>query len=233
MIQSKAEAELAGAAAMDAAAEAVDCLRQGGMLTELKSLPKPPAGVDMVTKACCLILVENEFKNHKWDRAKKMMANVDQFKQSLADFRGEDITEDEIKRIEPFHQHRRVLRREHAVQVGGRGEPVQLGRQHLHGFNRIYVKVKPLMDSLEEAKASKAEADASLAKAQESVASVEAELAKLQEKLQAGDRGEGARRGRGERVHGRDSASPSASSAGSRPRTSAGASRSSGSRARA
>ena len=85
VIQTNAEAELSQAQpAMDAAAAAVDCLSKG-MLTELKSLPKPPAGVDMVT-ACCLILVEKEFKNHKWDRAKKMMANVDQFKQSLADF---------------------------------------------------------------------------------------------------------------------------------------------------
>jgi dynein heavy chain len=57
-------------------------------LTELKSLPKPPAGVDMVT-AACLILLEHEYKNHKWDRAKKMMANVDQFKASLQNFKYE------------------------------------------------------------------------------------------------------------------------------------------------
>lgn len=55
-------------------------------MTELKSLPKPPAGVDMVT-AACLILLEHEYKNHKWDRAKKMMANVDQFKASLQAFK--------------------------------------------------------------------------------------------------------------------------------------------------
>lgn len=34
---------------------------------------------DQVTKAV-LILVEKEYKNHAWDRAKKMMNNVDQFK---------------------------------------------------------------------------------------------------------------------------------------------------------
>merc|ERR1719230_1861349 len=98
-IESEAETELSqGKPATEAAA--VDCLSKG-MLTELKSLPKPPAGVDLVTTAC-LILVEHEYKNHKWDRAKKMMANVDQFKQSLQDFRGEDITEDDIKRVEVF-----------------------------------------------------------------------------------------------------------------------------------
>ena len=36
-----------------------------------------------VTKAV-LILVEKEYKNHAWDRAKKMMANVDQFKNRQA-----------------------------------------------------------------------------------------------------------------------------------------------------
>lgn len=35
--------------------------------------------VCQVTKAV-LILVEKEYKNHAWDRAKKMMNNVDQFK---------------------------------------------------------------------------------------------------------------------------------------------------------
>ena len=42
----------------------LDCLSKG-MLTELKSLSKPPAGVDVVT-ACCLMMVENEFKDHSW-----------------------------------------------------------------------------------------------------------------------------------------------------------------------
>ncbi|CAM9512785.1 unnamed protein product, partial [Scytosiphon promiscuus] len=100
-IEKDAEKELAQAEpAMLAAAEAVNCLSKA-MLTELKSLPKPPAGVDKVTKAV-LILVEKEYKNHAWDRAKKMMNNVDQFKNSLVAFRGEDITEDEIKKLEPI-----------------------------------------------------------------------------------------------------------------------------------
>jgi len=79
-----AERELGAAKpAMEAAAAAVDCLSKS-MLTELKSLPKPPAGVDMVTNAC-LILVSKEYnpKKHSWDAAKKMMGNVEAFKQSL------------------------------------------------------------------------------------------------------------------------------------------------------
>ena len=87
--------QLAGAKPdMEAAAAAVDCISKS-MLTELKSMAKPPAGVDLVT-AACLVLVEREYKNHKWDRAKKMMANVDQFKTQLQEFRGEDISEERV-----------------------------------------------------------------------------------------------------------------------------------------
>jgi len=81
-LEEQASGELAAAEpAMKAAAAAVDVLSKA-MLTELKNLKSPPAGVDLVT-AACLVLVENEYKNHKWDRAKKMMANVDQFKNTL------------------------------------------------------------------------------------------------------------------------------------------------------
>merc|ERR1719230_1798310 len=98
-IESEAETELSqGKPATEAAA--VDCLSKG-MLTELKSLPKPPAGVDKVTTAC-LIMVEHEFKNHKWDRAKKMMAKVDAFKEKLQEYRGEDIPEDVVLKITPM-----------------------------------------------------------------------------------------------------------------------------------
>eukprot|EP01032_Pedospumella_encystans_P002289 gene2289-2689_t len=51
-------------------------------------------------------------------------------------------------------------------------------------YNRIYVKVKPLMDQLEEARASKAAAEASLAAAQTIVAAVEAKLKALGDKFQ-------------------------------------------------
>ena len=74
-IENQASAELAEAKpAMEAAAEAVNCLSKAS-LTELKNFNKPPEGVDQVT-ACCLMMVEGEFKNHTWDRAKKMMAKV-------------------------------------------------------------------------------------------------------------------------------------------------------------
>ena len=71
-IELQAEGELAQAKpAMEAAKDAVDCLSKN-MLTELKSLSSPPSGVDLITSAC-LILIEREYKNFKWDRAKKVV----------------------------------------------------------------------------------------------------------------------------------------------------------------
>jgi dynein heavy chain len=181
-IEAQAESELAEAKpAMEAAKDAVDCLSKG-MLTELKSLSNPPSGVDNVTSAV-LILIEKEYKNFKWDRAKKMMANVDQFKQRLQNYKGEDMTEDEVKKLEPF------LSREDFDPKLMEGKSMAAANLcnwvvNIVKFNRIYVKVKPLMDQLEQARASKAAAEASLAAAQTVVAAVEAKLKALGDKFQ-------------------------------------------------
>ena len=90
-------------AARAAAAAAVDGLSKA-TITELKSLPKPPAGVDVVT-ACCLILVEKEFKNHKWDRAKKMLANVDAFVARARALRAEDVDDEQARRVAALVAH--------------------------------------------------------------------------------------------------------------------------------
>lgn len=183
VIETQAESELAEAKpAMEAAAAAVDCLSKG-MLTELKSLANPPSGVDLITSAC-LILIEKEYKNFKWDRAKKMMANVDQFKQKLQLYRGEDMTEDDIRRLEPFISNEsfdaKVMESKSMAAANLCNWVVNIVK-----FNRIYVKVKPLMDQLEAARASKAAAEASLATAQAIVANVEAKLKALGEQFQA------------------------------------------------
>jgi dynein heavy chain, axonemal len=180
-IEREAETELSAAEpAMRAASAAVDCLSKS-MLTELKSLPKPPAGVDKVTKAV-LILVEKEFKNHAWDRAKKMMANVDAFKNSLVAFRGEDITEQEISKVEPIVNDPEFTV-ENMKAKSAAAANLCTWVISIYTYNRIYVKVKPLMDSLEAARASKAEADASLKVSTDAVAAVEAKLQALQDRF--------------------------------------------------
>jgi dynein heavy chain, axonemal len=181
-IEERAEGELSLAKpAMEAAKDAVDCLSKS-MLTELKSLSSPPAGVDLITSAC-LILIEREYKNFKWDRAKKMMANVDRFKERLQSYRGEDMTEDEVKRVEPFLNNEmfdpEVMKSKSMAAANLCTWVVSIVK-----FNRIYVKVKPLMDQLEAARASKAKAEASLASAKAIVAAVDAKLKALGEKFQ-------------------------------------------------
>ena len=183
VIEEQAEAELSMAKpAMEAAKDAVDCLSKN-MLTELKSLSSPPSGVDLITSAC-LILIEREYKNFKWDRAKKMMANVDQFKQKLQNYKGEDMTEDEVKKLEPYLSNElfdpKIMESKSMAAAN-----LCTWVVNIYKFNRIYVKVKPLMDSLEEARAKKLGAENSLAAAQAVVAAVNAKLKALGDKFQA------------------------------------------------
>ena len=60
----------------------------------------------MVTNSC-LILIEKEYnpKKQNWNRAKAMMQNVDAFKNKLAEFRGEDITDQEIALLSDYIQN--------------------------------------------------------------------------------------------------------------------------------
>ena len=64
---------------------AVDCLDKAS-LTELKSMIKPPEGVDVVMKVI-LIMLTNEKKSLSWDNGKRLMANVGQFKSRLEAYR--------------------------------------------------------------------------------------------------------------------------------------------------
>ena len=113
-----------------------------------------------------------------------MMANVDQFKTKLQDYKGENMTDDEVKKLEPFLSdpsfNPEEMARKSAAAANLCNWVVNIVK-----FNRIYVKVKPLMDQLEAARASKAEAENSLAKAEAVVADVNAKLKLLSDKFQA------------------------------------------------
>ena len=183
-IETQAEGELSAAKpAMEAAASAVDCLSKP-MLTELKNLGKPPAGVDNVTNTC-LILLEKEYNPKKltWDRAKKMMASVDAFKTKLAEFKGENITEKEIELVEKYVKDEGFTP-EKMLAKSAAASNLCTWVVNIYGFNRIYVKVKPLMDSLEAARASKAAAMANLDVSNAKVAEVQKQLKALEDKYQ-------------------------------------------------
>ncbi|KAL7443397.1 hypothetical protein ACHAXH_005661 [Discostella pseudostelligera] len=181
-IENEAEQELSEAKpAMEAAAAAVDCLSKA-MLSELKNLGKPPSGVDKVTNAC-LILIEKEYsaKNFTWNRAKVMMQNVDSFKAKLSEFRGEDISEYEISLLKPYVEDANFTPEKMSSKSAAAAN-LCTWVVNIYSFNRIYVKVKPLMDSLQAARERKAAAIASSEDAQRKVAEVQHQLAVLNEK---------------------------------------------------
>ena len=183
-IETEAEEELKQAKpAMEAAASAVDCLNKA-MLTELKNLGKPPAGVDKVTNAC-IILIEKEYnpKKHTWDRAKKMMANVDGFKKKLAEFKGENMSEQEVGLLQKFIDDEGFTPEKMASKSAAASN-LCTWVVNIFSFNRIYAKVKPLMDSLEAATTSKKAAMESFAAAERQVAEVEAQLKALEMKYE-------------------------------------------------
>lgn len=178
-IKASAEKELGAAKPMLLAAqEAVDCLDKAS-LTELKSLSSPPAGVDLVTN-CCLMMLENEYKNHTWARAKKMMAKVDHFLQRLKDFDHETMEEKLVDKLTPIvddpnMEYDTMFKKSQAA------ANLSTWIQNIYKCNRIFVRVKPLMEKLANAEAAQAAAEKKLAAVTKLVQQVEAALAKLEE----------------------------------------------------
>ena len=177
-LEEQAEGDLAIARpALDAANEAVNCLDKGSM-TELKSFSKPPSGVDKVTSAL-LVMIKDERKDFSWENAKKMMAKVDAFKEKLETYRGEDIPEDVILRVQPYLEHPEFTY-ETMKKKSSAAANLCNWVINIIAFNSIYKRVKPLMDSLEVATAAKKKADDDLAVVEEVLAVIEGKLNKLQ-----------------------------------------------------
>lgn len=163
--------------ALDAANDAVNCLDKASM-TELKSFSKPPPGVDKVTSAL-LIMIKDEKKDFSWENAKKMMAKVDAFKEKLETYRGEDIPEDVITRVAPYLEHPDFTFERMKTKSAAAANMCNWV-VNIVTFNKIYKRVKPLMDSLEVATASKKKAEEDLAVVEEQLKIIEGKLNVLQ-----------------------------------------------------
>jgi dynein heavy chain len=177
-IEESASEELAAAKpAMLAAGAAVDCLNKAS-IGELRGFGKPPGGVEVITEAV-LRMVEGEKKNFKWDRAKKMMKDVNAFIQKLKFYNMKEIPEELIDKLTPLMENPMM---NYDVMMKKSGAAANLCNWVIavYTYNRIYVKVKPLMDSLNAAQAAKAAAEAKLAKVMKLVADVDARLQALQ-----------------------------------------------------
>jgi len=116
--------------------------------------------------ACCLMMVESEFKNHTWDRAKKMMAKVDEFIVRLKSYPAETMAEDLVSRLAPFVSDP-LFTQERMASKSSAAANLCAWVVNTYKYNRIYVKVKPLMDALNEAQGKKAEAQEQLRLVQE------------------------------------------------------------------
>ena len=163
--------------ALEAANDAVNCLDKAS-LTELKSFSKPPSGVDKVTTAL-LIMIRGEKKDFSWENAKKMMAKVDAFKEKLETYRGEDIPEDTINRVGPMLDDAEFTYEKMKTKSAAAANLANWVINIIQ-FNGIYKRVKPLMESLEVARKSKAKADEDLGVVQAALAEIDAKLANLQ-----------------------------------------------------
>jgi dynein heavy chain len=179
-IEAEAKEELDEAKpAMDAAAAAVDVLN-GAAITELRGFKQPPNGVDKVM-ICVQMMYAGEFskKKHTWPNQQKLMKNVGQFLEGLKSYNAEEMDEKLINALEPLVNDPVM---EYKTMLGKSFAAANLASWavNCYRYNRIYVKVKPLMDSLNAARATKAAAETSLANALATVAGVEAKLAELE-----------------------------------------------------
>ena len=163
--------------ALDRAVDAVNCLDKASM-TELKSFTKPPSGVDKVT-AALLVMIKLEKKDFSWENAKKMMAKVDAFKERLETYRGDDIPANVLAVVQPMLEdpdfNVEKMRNKSAAAANLCNWVV-----NIIGYNNIYKRVKPLMDSLEKATKVKKRAEDDLAVVAEKLAVIEGKLNKLQ-----------------------------------------------------
>lgn len=175
-IEKKAEDELQEARPkLEKAKEAVNCLDKT-MLTELKNLKKPPAGVDKVTNACLILIqLEKDPKKLTWKNAQEMMKSVDKFRGQLEIFDGKSIPEEQISLLKKYVDDPEFKSETMATKSAAAASLCNWV-VNIFEFNRIYVKVKPLMESVEAAKASKDAAMARLEDAQRKVDEIEFQL---------------------------------------------------------
>lgn len=168
--------------ALDAAQEAVNHLDKTS-LTELKSFAKPPPGVEKVTTAV-LIMLKGEKKDFSWENAKKMMAKVDNFKESLEKYRGESIPEDIIAKVAPMLEDPdftyEKMRMKSAAAANLANWVINIIQ-----YNAIYKRVRPLMESLDQATRAKKKAEDDLQVVKERLLVIENKLAKLQSEFRS------------------------------------------------
>ena len=113
-----------------------------------------------------------------WSR----VGQVDEFIGKLKTYPAEKMEENLIEKLAPFVSDP-LFTQERMASKSSAAANLCAWVVNTYRYNRIYVKVKPLMDALEEARSNKAAAEEQLRGVLEKVAEVEARLKELQDKL--------------------------------------------------
>jgi len=179
--KAKADGELAEAIpAMERAKDAVKNLDKKS-IQELKSLGSPPAQVLDVAKA--VLILRGEKKQTGWGNAQKMMNNPQKFIDDILSFDGNNIDQSLLDLVqpildEPYFNFETMKTKSYA------GSFLCAWVVNIVAYNKIYKKVKPLMDAAEAAEAMAREKSAELAVVQEKLRLTNEKLAKLKQELQ-------------------------------------------------
>jgi len=181
-LKAQADGELAEAKpAMEAAAEAVNCLDKAS-IGELKGFGKPPPECVDVCAACSYLLF-NTKKKIDWKAAQGMMKDPNGFLQTVLAFEGKEIPDQILKEVDallalPFFNYETMKGKSFAA--------ANLANWAINivKFHKIYVKVAPLMEKVAQATKEKDEAEAALDIVMKQVAEIEAQCAELDSKLQ-------------------------------------------------
>jgi len=187
-IKADADKELAKAKpAMEKAFAALDELKKAkSELDTLKSLGKPPPAVVMVT-AATLVMVQKEKKDLSWKRAQKMMKNVLGFMDELMVFaEGDDIKtlEDwQLAKLEKDFLSLDYFNKDDIAKKSGAAAALCEFVVNCYNFNRIFVKVDPLIKAAGAAEEKMNGAIAEKDKATEELTEVRAKVAGLEAML--------------------------------------------------
>jgi dynein heavy chain len=187
-IQREADVELAEAMpALEAAKQALQGLPLKAIQV-MKSYASPPAAIMRVCVPLLMMLAgEFNAKNHSWDNAKKMMANPKEFLDRCIAFAQEDakvMSDKLVNSLKPIYDDPDFTVEKMTKTSDAAGALTLFVRATYH-FNRVWVRVEPLMLNLEESNRSKAEAIGQLNAAEAQLVDVRAKLAALNDKLEA------------------------------------------------
>jgi dynein heavy chain len=165
---------------MEAAKDAVACLDVKA-IQELKALANPPPDCVTVTKA--VLILKGEKKNHTWANGQKMMNNPKQFLEYVQKYDGSNILDWILKDLEPIlsdpsFTYESMLKKSSAA--------ANLAKWVINIviYNKIYKRVKPLMESADAAEKLASEKQAELAIVLEKVRVIVEKVDALKKQLQ-------------------------------------------------